>query len=549
MANSNIRTVVIGIIILVMAASSDLWAQPPGRGGGPSRGGDSGRGDSGRGGSSRGGPGGSGGFDPSWILRRMDRNQDGKIGPDEIEGRSRDFLQRFLGDDISKIRSPIPIDRLSDAVRRRMQSGGMSGSSRGGSNSSRGSQSSSADVEPLVPGFELMEALEAVPGFGSDGEKFNVKVSDKDLTEAKQTLGRYDSNRDGILDKSEIERGRWSDPPSMTDRNGDGKLSLSELALRYAVRRNARSGGSSSSSRSTSSSSSSRSGSSSSRGSSSRGSSDGRMSSMMSGIFSRYDSNKNGILEKSEWKNFRTDPSAADKNRDGRISKDELNVWMQSRWGGSQSSRGGDSSGGESRWGRSSSDRGGSSRSSSRDRRSEPEARQSYRVTSGSERLPDDLPRWFSEQDANGDGQVTMAEYSKSWTEKIVTEFTQFDHNGDGIITFNETSSEGASRTAPAESERGDRSDDERRTESREKPKSSSSSKEPSKKEPSKASAADSDKYLKFAEGYIKRYDTNKNGSLTKDEWSKMRRDYGHADENKDGKLTAAELAKAFNSR
>ena len=270
---------------------------------------------------------------------------------------------------------------------------------------------------------------------------------------------------------------------------------------------------------------------------------------MMSSVFSRYDSNKNGILEKSEWKNFRTDPSAADKNRDGRISKDELNVWMQSRWGGSQSSRGGDSSGGESRWGRSSSDRGGSSRSSSRDRRSEPEARQSYRVTSGSERLPDDLPRWFSEQDANGDGQVTMAEYSKSWTEKIVTEFTQFDHNGDGIITFNETSSEGASRTAPAESERGDRSDDERRTESREKPKSSSSSKEPSKKEPSKASAADSEKYLKFAEGYIKRYDTNKNGSLTKDEWSKMRRDYGHADENKDGKLTAAELAKAFNSR
>lgn len=51
------------------------------------------------------------------------------------------------------------------------------------------------------------------------------------------------------------------------------------------------------------------------------------------------------------------------------------------------------------------------------------------------ERLPKDLPDWFYDKDADGDGQVTMAEFSSHWTPETATEFNRYDLNRDGIIT------------------------------------------------------------------------------------------------------------------
>jgi hypothetical protein len=48
------------------------------------------------------------------------------------------------------------------------------------------------------------------------------------------------------------------------------------------------------------------------------------------------------------------------------------------------------------------------------------------------------LPEWFSGNDANGDGQVAMAEYSSYWTDAKAREFLSYDHNGDGVITQRE---------------------------------------------------------------------------------------------------------------
>ena len=49
--------------------------------------------------------------------------------------------------------------------------------------------------------------------------------------------------------------------------------------------------------------------------------------------------------------------------------------------------------------------------------------------------MPKGLPDWFLEKDANGDGQITMAEYTDNWTPEKVAEFARYDLNHDGIIT------------------------------------------------------------------------------------------------------------------
>ena len=236
------------------------------------------------------------------------------------------FLDRFVGSlpgiDLTK---PVSISKLSqafDRLREQRERGGGDSSSSGGS--SRGG-SSSATVEPLVPGFGVDELLDLPPGFGADGELFTVKVIGKDNDEAAERFRRYDTNKDGYLDRAEISRGRWSDDPFAYDRNHDGKLSPSEMAVRYAKRRVDREGSSSTASSSRSSSSSSRT--SSSRTSPSRSSSsssgDSRMAGMVSGLMSRYDKDGNGVLSKEESSSSRM-LSGADLNKDGKITKERI---------------------------------------------------------------------------------------------------------------------------------------------------------------------------------------------------------------------------------
>ena len=114
----------------------------------------------------------------------------------------------------------------------------------GGDDQTNDQPSGKPAVEPLVPGFGEPDLFDPVPGFGDLGEKFAVTIEDQDRQEAQRTMGRSDTNQDGILDAEEIRIGRWGDDPLQTDRNRDGKLTLTELALRYAIRRVEREGGS-----------------------------------------------------------------------------------------------------------------------------------------------------------------------------------------------------------------------------------------------------------------------------------------------------------------
>ena len=137
-------------------------------------------------------------------------------------------------------------------------------------------------------------------------------------------------------------------------------------------------------------------------------------------IMRRYDTNGNGVLEKEEWGQMREDPSPADRNHDGVLTAEEFTAALvqrsMGRYGGSESS---------------SSTAGGSAASGS----TSSNGRKSYRFLTPRERLPEGLPSWFTDYDANEDGQVAMAEYSRYWTDLKAREFQRYDLNGDGLIT------------------------------------------------------------------------------------------------------------------
>ncbi|MBT3889780.1 MAG: hypothetical protein HN617_00965 [Planctomycetaceae bacterium] len=502
---------------------------------------------------------------PLGFLQRLDANGNGMLEPDE-QGRARPFIERIARDvggiDMNR---PIRLSTLGEKIQQ-MQ-GGQSSNSR--SSSSRGSSSrgssgprdmqgnplpAEALLDSLVPGFDVIEEVIPVPGFGAKAEYLNVPVKEADFTEADQTIKRYDRNRNGILEADEIKNARWRDDPNKQDRNGDGKLTRSELAVRYSMRRTSEAqrqaqsssvGGSSGSQDRGSSGSQDRgssrsggsSGGSSRFGSSSGGSSGGadRMAQFAGSMLQRYDTNKSGVIEKSEWKNFRSDPSAADTNKDSKITKEELSKWMTSRFsqasgrgGPATSARGGGGSAGGSAEGGGGADYVGSG---------------SYRFKLPQESLPDGLPGWYVASDKNRDGQIAMSEYTGKWDAKSLAEYYAYDVNHDGVITPGE-----ALKTKESGFVRGVSTRPTTVVESG----NDKSGSSPSKGAPVTSSGPD-EKFIKYAVRIMGKYDENKNGVLDGGEIAVSTKDSSlikaSADSNADGKITPAELATALSNK
>ena len=119
----------------------------------------------------------------------------------------------------------------------------------------------------------------------------------------------------------------------------------------------------------------------------------------------QYDENKNGRLERDEWSRMRGSWQDADRNSDGMLTLEEitnhLNRYSRGRTGGSAPPR-------------------------------------SQRFLTPTERLPSGLPTWFTRDDQDGDGQVSMAEFATTWDSGKQAEFAKYDLNGDGLITARE---------------------------------------------------------------------------------------------------------------
>lgn len=471
---------------------------------------------SGRGGTTtgRGGPT-NGSFDPTAMLSRMDTNGDGKLQPDEIPDRAKQFLAPRLEQAGFNPNQTITINKISDAFKK-LQNGETGTASATG-----------------VPGFGEEFDLPIVPGFDLPADspllargRLEDRYSDSVLAQVNSTLARYDRNKDQSLDARELSAGRFTSPtPQESDLNNDGKLSKVELAERYKSRdaqRTASStrggttrggtttrggasdannrggsnrGGTPTSGRTTFVAQQGRGGSNQQQGG--RGSPQGgfqqggrggpqggfqqggrggpqqggrggqpggrggpqgddasneeRMQRITEMIFSRYDADGDGVISSKESEGMRGDPKEFDKDGDGKITKKEIATRMSAQMGGG---RGGQKTVG---------------------REGDIANYQPYIKRSVEERLDDQgIGSEFTKIDANGDGQIQMAEYTKSWSAELIEEFGQIDLNNDGVVTPSEwVESDGRMRaryskrnttgsTASSSSSGGDSYDDRR---------------------------------------------------------------------------------------
>ncbi len=322
-------------------------------------------------------PGAPGGDDRQarldMMLRRLDRNGDGVISPSEVDGPMRGMYDNIVRRAGLDPGSPIAVSALREAMIRNAPRPGESG--RGGPPSSAPGGPPGGPPGAQAPDGGKKDASAAgqssMPGFGV-GVKGSVP------------LGFGPPMATQTASSSGSPSGQTQAPPSGGKPNPNPSPSESEKAQV-----------------------------------------DARVRQYAENLLRQYDKNKDGVLDKDEASQLRGGLRDADRNGDGKITQDELTaklVEFSQRDGGRSDS--GRSSGGGSG--------GGSSTVTSVSGSS---GRTSYRFLTPKERLPSGLPEWFSRKDADGDGQVSMAEYSRAWSDEMARDFSKYDLNGDGIVT------------------------------------------------------------------------------------------------------------------
>lgn len=232
----------------------------------------------------------------------------------------------------------------------------------------------------------------------------------------------------------------------------------------------------------------------------------------------RYDRNGNGFVDKDELSSrFSGNPLDFDRNRDGKLSLDELAVRYARRREGEEEAKKENAK-----------DKGRRERQSEVEVPQEFGDRKSYRVTEN-RRSPEGLPGYFTDKDANGDGQVSMAEFATEWNDEQIKAFFDLDFNRDGVITSDEAMR--AVEDGPASAIA-----------------STSTSSTPSTPPaatgaPAAAGGKPDPKYVKYVQRIVSRYDANKDGSLTPSEYGEMLMSPADADANRDGRITVDEYA------
>ncbi len=174
-------------------------------------------------------------------------------------------------------------------------------------------------------------------------------------------------------------------------------------------------------------------------------------------LLQRYDKNRDGRLQADEWSKMHGHPEAADGNRDGAITPDELTSYIgafgrnrrvglanpllgweprsepQSQAAGAQGSRPERAApdGVEGKNGTPSAETGLQPTAGA-----QPPRATTFHVPKS--RLPAGLPDWFLRRDLDGDGQLSLAEYAPSSMPADLEQFARYDGNGDGFITARE---------------------------------------------------------------------------------------------------------------
>lgn len=393
-----------------------------------------GQGGPGPGGFGPGGPGGPGGSgrrgDESPDARKsradrmktfltgLDANHNGMIEESEVTAQSRGYLERAMGRLGIEVKFPLSLAKVNDGIARYVQNGpanapgGAAGTSATNRNGAPTAYSSSSGVTNF-PSFGSATTTTATPTSSVQG-----------FGDASTQPAPANSARSGASYSSGTVSGRPTTTPTSpaTSASGIASSSASTDQMNYRIRNYAAS------------------------------------------LLRRYDTNRNGLLEKDEWSKMSMDVSGADTNHDGVITLDELTTWLVA-YTQNRSNRGSSSTAA------SNSPATGTTTSSATSVSTTTSSSTSYgtrsnvtpSTTAGSvaknktyrfllpgERLPNGLPSWFIEKDVNHDGQVTMAEYSSNWTDEVAAEFARYDLNNDGVITAEECLRVERAKTATA---------------------------------------------------------------------------------------------------
>jgi len=344
----------------------------------------------GQGGGGQGGDRRGGGFNAEDFFKRMDANENGILEPSEIPEDRRRFLERIAGDiDWSQ---PVPIDKLQEsmqAARERMGRGGMGGR----------------------PGAGDGDLGERSRGGNSNRDGANRGGANRDGGSGNRPDGSSSVSPQSTTKKPDSQVAGFGAPTATVQVRGfGGAPSATGGGAVSAVAAGASPATATTSGAATGP--------------------DPRIGSVAAGIIKGNDKNGDGVLEKAkgEWDDLGSTSRNSDANGDGKITLDEL----VAKLGNYSNQRGGDASSPATTASAPSqvaSSVGGATSTS---------GRKSYRVKTPRERLPSDIPGWFSRSDEDGDGQLLMSEYARAWTDSKVSEFARYDLNGDGVITAKE---------------------------------------------------------------------------------------------------------------
>jgi Ca2+-binding EF-hand superfamily protein len=183
-------------------------------------------------------------------------------------------------------------------------------------------------------------------------------------------------------------------------------------------------------------------------------------------LVKQYDKNGDNMLQPEEQKELRGRAAASDLNHDGVITIDELVANLSSNAPATTSTTASTSGSGSSSSSSSDSDShhhhdgddkkktdndtskrvlygsAGGAASGTKDG----DKRHSYRFTPAAERTAEQLPSRFKAMDKNGDGQVDMSEFSRTWSKSTAEEFERYDLDGDGVITVKEATQKSSAK-------------------------------------------------------------------------------------------------------
>ncbi len=164
------------------------------------------------------------------------------------------------------------------------------------------------------------------------------------------------------------------------------------------------------------------------------------------------DKNGNMILDGEEVNQLRGPAALADANGDKSITVEEIVARLSNRESSAgrqerKSDDGESAAASESKTGAASED--GKTRvytwlgngPAGQDSKENAQKRKSYRFTPASERWGSASSR-IKSRDRNDDGQVSMSEYSRTWSARTVREFQRYDSDSDGVITPKEATTD-----------------------------------------------------------------------------------------------------------